>query len=185
MDIDMDIDKLRELIVYITSEGADDPRLGAIKMNKILYYSDFYAYRALGQSITGATYQHLEEGPAPKELLAARESLIEDGSIRLERVQYYNRVQDRVFAQRDARLDRFSQEEIDKVNEVIVGLRPYNASEVTEMSHKEIGWRVTELGETIPYNTAWLSAQPLTDDQVSLGKKIAEWHGYAKSSVPD
>ena len=76
-------EKLRELILYIAHKSKSDPRFGAVKLNKLLYYADFTAYRLLGKSITGAEYQHLSEGPAPRRGLPARERLRRDKSIDL------------------------------------------------------------------------------------------------------
>jgi len=61
-------EKLAELILYVCHKSEADERFGATKLNKILFYSDFAAYRQLGQPITGADYQNLEEGPAPRKL---------------------------------------------------------------------------------------------------------------------
>ena len=66
--------KFRELVLYIAEQSEGDPRFGAVKLNKILYYSDFEAFRVLGESITGATYRKLSEGPAPLQMLETKES---------------------------------------------------------------------------------------------------------------
>ena len=75
------LEKIKEAILYVSKLSKGDPRFGAIKLNKILYYADFRAYRELGNSISNATYQHLNEGPAPRELLPAIEELIK-GKVR-------------------------------------------------------------------------------------------------------
>ena len=49
--------KLCELIIYIAEHSKDDTSFGAVKLNKLLYYSDFSAYRQLRNSITDAEYQ--------------------------------------------------------------------------------------------------------------------------------
>jgi hypothetical protein len=41
-------EKFREPVVYIASKFGDDPPLGDVKLNKILYFSDFLAYNLLG-----------------------------------------------------------------------------------------------------------------------------------------
>ena len=64
-----DEQKLRELILLIARSSERDEHFGATKLNKILFYSDFWAYRKLGRSITGEVYRKLEHGPAPKRLL--------------------------------------------------------------------------------------------------------------------
>ena len=59
--------RFKELIVLISELCAKDPTYGSVKLNKILYFADFMAYRVLGKPITGATYFKLQEGPAPRE----------------------------------------------------------------------------------------------------------------------
>jgi len=171
-----DTAKFREAIVYIADKCREDRKFGAVKLNKILYYSDFRAYRTLRQSITGSVYQHLREGPAPRGLVEIRQSLIGDGSIELQRRMYFNRVQHSITAIRDPDISVFRQEELDIIDEVIEDLWNMNGSEVSELSHQEIGWQVTEESETIPLRTAWISAQPLSPEQIDLGKEVADRH---------
>ncbi len=175
-----DMTKFREAVVYIADKCREDRKFGAVKLNKILYYSDFRAYRSLRQSITGAEYQHLREGPAPRELLEVRESLIEDGSIELQQRMYYNREQHSITATREPDLTVFCQDELDIIDEVIEDLRDMNGSEVSELSHQEIGWQVTKESETIPFRTAWISAQPLSPEQIDLGKEVAGRHEFVE-----
>ena len=172
-----DTTKFREAIVHIANRCSEDKKFGAVKINKILYYSDFYAYRALGRSITGAEYQHLSEGPAPRELLEVRAELIKDGSIELQKRPYLNSIQHRIVAMREADAGAFNDDELAIIDEVIESLWDMNGSQVSDMSHNEIGWQVTDEYETIPYRTAWLSPQPLTPEQIEQGKEVAKRNG--------
>ena len=86
-------DKFRELLVYIATRSTDDPTFGSVKLNKVLYYSDFASYRLLGKPITGATYQKLREGPAPRELLECRSDLIASGTATIQLRPYFTRMQ--------------------------------------------------------------------------------------------
>jgi len=63
-----DRSRFKEVLLYIAQSSENDPRFGATKLNKILYFSDFKAFATLGDFITGATYQRLDRGPAPHEL---------------------------------------------------------------------------------------------------------------------
>lgn len=170
--------KFRELLLYIAAKSADDPRFGAVKLNKILYYSDFAAYRQLGHSITEDTYQHLAEGPAPVHLLTAREELIVEGSARLEERSYFNRPQVRLAAERPADASVFSGKEIAIVDEVIAALAEFNGRQVSDLSHLEFGVKTTALNEVIPYYTAWIGSEPLTPEQVQTGFEVAARHGF-------
>ena len=71
-EFQFDQDRFVELMAFIARGSIADPTFGAVKLNKILYYADFSAYRMFGQPLTGATYFKLQEGPAPREMLQAR-----------------------------------------------------------------------------------------------------------------
>ncbi len=169
--------KFRELILYIAEKSHGDRRFGAIKLNKILYYADFAAYRRLGAPITGDEYQHLSEGPAPRHLLEHRDYLIEDGSAELRFVPYANCVQQRLVPMRKPDVGLFHPDELAIVDEVIEDLRPLNARQLSDQSHEELGYRLTQDGETIPYRTAWLGCEPLTMEQIVKGWQLAREHG--------
>ena len=172
-------DKFRELVVYVAERSADDPRFGAVKLNKILYYSDFGAYRLLGHSISGDDYQNLTEGPAPKHLLGARNSLLADNSVTMEAQPYFNKQQIRLKANRRPKEGVLSASETNIVDQVIDALWEYNGKQVTDLSHDEFGWKMTELNENISYFTAWVSADPLTAEQIDKAFEVAERHGLA------
>src|SRR6266849_3234100 len=81
-----DEEKLAELILYISQKCATDPKFGAIKLNKILYLSDFLSFGNWGEPITGVEYQHLRKGPAPRRLIPVREALQKDGKLLVQSV---------------------------------------------------------------------------------------------------
>jgi len=176
----MDEHKFGELVLYIARKSEADARFGNTKLNKILYYSDFAAYRKLGEPISGDTYQNLPNGPAPKHLLPVFHTLEADGAIEHERRAVGPYVQKRVVAKRDPDESVLSFEERQIVDEVVEALWLKSAAEVTEMSHQEFGWRATEESEEIPYYTAWVgsAAEPLTDEQIRVGQQVAERHGF-------
>ena len=171
-----DLARLKEAILYISRECAGDEKFGAVKLNKILYYADFRAYREFGQSITEATYQHLPEGPAPKELLQARQELVNEGRLEIEPHQVFSFVQLRPVAKDDSNTEVFANPVQDTkiLDEAIEFLAPYWGYQVSEMSHQEWGYRLTQEGEEIPYRTAWLSSEAGTQDQLEAVRRFAE-----------
>jgi len=68
--------KMKELILYLTAKSEGDLRFSPDKLNKLLFHCDFTAYRQLGRSITGYSYQKLQSGPAPKAAHRATESSV-------------------------------------------------------------------------------------------------------------
>ena len=171
--------KFRELVLYISEKSAEDPRFGAVKLNKILYYSDFESYRRLGKSITGATYRKLSEGPAPVEMLPQRQVLLDSGHIAMEHRPYFAGVQQRVVPQREAKTEMFAFEELAVVDETIDALWHMTAREASDLSHRELGWLAAAHGEAIPYDTAWLSPEPVPQEVEEYASTVAEKHGGA------
>lgn len=157
--------KFKELVLYVASKSQKDPTVGAIKLNKILYYSDFIAYKRLGRPITGAGYQKLMEGPAPRQMVPIRRMMVDSGRIRLEERPYFNGMIQRIVpTPRVLTPKLLSAEEIAIVDEVISALVGKTAREVSDLSHRELGWVLAKPGETIPYETAWLSSEPLPQE---------------------
>ncbi|MGA9113833.1 MAG: Panacea domain-containing protein [Candidatus Dormiibacterota bacterium] len=173
----MDWQKFKELVLYISRRSEADPRFGAVKLNKILYYADFAAHRRLGHAITEATYQHLDEGPAPREMLVAQREMMAAGDLIIESRPYYNRTQRRAKALRDPRAGILSAAELEIVNEVIEDLFLLDAQQVADRSHQEFGYRATGPREDIPYRTAWIGSAPLTAEQIEVGFEVARRNG--------
>ena len=173
-------EKLRELIPYIAHKSISDPRCGAVKLNKLLYYADFTAYRRIGKSITGAEYQHLQEGPAPRRGLPAQERLKRDGAIEMKyEPSLVGEPLHRIVPKRRP-YPIFSKQEKDLINSLIKEFWKLTGTELSDRSHKEFGWRLTRMGETIHYRTTWLSSSPLTEEQIKMGQQIAAKHGSAR-----
>ena len=149
------LEKLKESILYIAEQCKDDQEFGATKLNKILFLSDFLAYGAYGQPITGSTYFHLEKGPAPKEMKQAQEELFAEGRAELEERPYFNTIQKRIVPSRGSNTSIFSQKELGLVHDVIVSLRGIGGRKISDWTHNFIPWILTRDREDIPYNTTF------------------------------
>lgn len=170
--------KFSELLLYVAERSEDDVRFGATKLNKILYFSDFLAYGMWGESITGATYRRLPRGPAPREILSVREQLIDAGKAILKESQYFNYPQHRLVAVKETDRSLFNGAELALVDQVIAALKDRNASEVSELSHCEIGWELVDDYEDIPYSTVFLSSDPPTTADQSRALALAGEYGW-------
>jgi len=173
-----DIDKLKELMLYVAEKSLEDPRFGATKLNKILFYSDFMAYGLHGEPITGATYQKLDRGPAPRQLLPVQEELITDGHARIDQRSYFNLVQKRLVPLRSADISGFSPEQIALVDRVIDVLKGHGGLQVSELSHAEAGWQIAEDRGDIPYESVFLSTEPLASSEIRRIQETAQQHGW-------
>ncbi len=159
-----DEEKLAELILYVAEKIQSDRTAGATKLNKYLYFADFSAVRKLGHPITGAEYQRLRHGPAPRRLPPVRDRLVRNGEARRERrPDGLGYVHDDLIPERQPRTELFAAEELRVVDEVIETLREMSATQVSELSHREAGWQLVDEGETIPYELAFVLAPDQAD----------------------
>ncbi|HLL26340.1 MAG TPA: Panacea domain-containing protein [Xanthobacteraceae bacterium] len=169
------LQRFRELIIYVAKQSRDDPWFGAVKLNKILYRSDFLAFERFGVPLTGLRYFRLKAGPAPRAMIPVRRELEAEGAIQIEHKPLGPRDQHRIIPLREPVLEHFTQDEIHLVDEVIRELRPMNATEASNASH-DIRWRVLNDRDDLPYEFAFLSDEPVTDDDVKRTKELArEW----------
>jgi hypothetical protein len=175
-----DEDKFAELVLYVAKKLEGDPFGGAQKLNKALAFSEFTHYRMHGRPITGAAYFKLKRGPAPRRLLPVRDRLIGAGRAELRSEWVIGYRQDRLVALDDPNLEKFSDEELDIVDQVLKALDGKTGQEVSDLSHDDMGWIVVDLEETIPYEMAFLASareMVVTDEMRRHAEELAKQLG--------
>ena len=166
-------------MLYIAGKCSRDPNFGAVKLNKILYFSDFMSYARTGQPITGAEYVKQKNGPVPKRLVPVREGLEAKKEAAIQkRKSLSGYEQHRLVALREPKLSHFSAEEITFVDRVIETLEARNASEVSEISHNRI-WRVASMGQPIPYEAVFVSDEDASPDDIKRAQVLIKEHKWA------
>ena len=170
--ISANTEKLQELILHVCLSSEGDERFGSIKLNKILFYGDFAAYLLLGNSISGQEYQKLPRGPAPRLMLPVLEDMQEKDLIFLAKRDYYGRSQKRPLALRPPNLSLFRSDEIALVDRLIRECWHMDGNEISEQSHKFLGWKLGEEKETIPYGMALLEKRELTDREIAWANEL-------------
>jgi len=167
--------KFRELILFVARESETDGKCGATKLNKILFYADFQAYRKLGASISGQRYQKLERGPAPRRAVPMISEMEKEGLCAWEDREYFGLSLRKLIPRRDPDLSVFAQEEVDIARGVIRELWDLNATEVSDLSHGFVGWQAAGLGEEIPYETAFVGEpRPLAPDELAWAHEVIQ-----------
>lgn len=169
-------EKFKELIVYIAHRLGPEAALGRVKLAKLLMHSDFIAFRRLGHSITGATYEKWEHGHLPHELLMAQRDLEAVGDLEIESVSYYGKSLKHITARRDPNLAGFSEDEIAIIEGAIRLYGHESATYLSHLAHQEPGWMLSEDHAVIPYETSLISTQAPSDTDVEYFRRL---HGLA------
>src|SRR6267142_5186231 len=155
--------RLKELILYIAQRCESDPTFNSTKLNKILFWSDFGCYIQHGSPVTGVAYMRLPKGPGPKHLLPVRQEMVDDGEIIIRKIQKIDWTANKVIPLREPNLDLFTPQQISLVEQIIQECWGKTADEVSEASHG-IAWRVVGDKDLIPYELAFLSDEPPTEE---------------------
>jgi uncharacterized phage-associated protein len=172
--VDFDSRKFKELILYLADQSGEDPGFAMTKLNKLLYFCDFEAYRRTGRSITGARYQKLEWGPAAREFLPLHEELLREERARIER-RRRGPYEQTVTVSTGAQTEHFSEEEFAVISSVLTRLRPFDATGVSELSHDESpGWNAADEFEVIPYETARISTERPPEKAFAFFRRLHE-----------
>jgi hypothetical protein len=148
--------KFLNLMLYVAHRLMDDPAGGATKFNKTLYYAEFGHVRRHGRPITGAVYQRLPWGPAPRRLRPLRDQLISEGRAELREETFMNQTQHRLVPLVEPDLAGFSAEELGSIDRAVAALHGRTGTATSTMSHDEVGWQMVAEREEIPYETAYL-----------------------------
>jgi hypothetical protein len=158
---------MRELVLYIAQRAGNDPTFGRVKLAKLLYYSDCEAFRRLGTAITGADYQKLPHGPAARQYVPVFLEMQADGVAHEQKTGLGYKV----IADAEPDITVFSQEEIAIVDEIVDKYQGWTAERISRESHKEIGWRVAELGAVIPYS-AYLLEPAVAPEHIKRAQEL-------------
>lgn len=155
-----------DLILYIATKLKSNNSFGSIMLNKILYYADNIHYLKYGRAISSFQYVKQERGPtpAPSEFLPLRQKLIREGKLREEVTDKYIQTRKRLVPLKQCTTTFFSSEELAVIDSVIDDLKDKSAVELSDLSHCELGWLLTKIGEQIPYHAYLVSVPDLSEN---------------------
>jgi hypothetical protein len=155
MDKHINWDKFKALVHYICHKAEDSSVLGAIKLNKVLWYSDTIHYMVNGVSITGESYIKRQHGPVPRHVVKAIDELVSEQKIARGRVDYFGFVKTEFVAIKDASVNHFSAEEIRVIDESFEHVcLNHTARSISEETHGVV-WDLAMIGEEMPYSTVF------------------------------
>ena len=150
------LDKFKEIFLYILSKVGAKPNVGETVIYKLLYFIDFDYYEKYEEQLIGATYIKNHFGPTPVEFKKLVETMVKDNDLEVVKSKYFKHEQKKYLAVREPDLSKLvSARELEHINEVINRLSDKNASELSEYSHQDVPWIVTEDGKPIDYESVF------------------------------
>ena len=172
------VEKTKQLLLYIANKMEDNPHYGSIILNKTLYYIDHIHYLKTGNKITNFNYINQERGhtPLPSQFVPQREKMIKEGLVELIEVERFGKIQKRLKAIAKADASVFTEEELETIDKVIVDITPYTATDISNETHKELSWLLSETKEELPPFTFLLTKEDLCEDEINWATTRAYEH---------
>ena len=146
----IDIEKIENIISYIASKVKN---LTITSLNKYLWFIDILSFNKRGIAITGLTYQHQKFGPTIIGKKYDEISLLDDKYTR-EDIETENGNTTKIKSNGNYNLDRISDTEKEIIDTIIKILKNKTVTDISELSHKEEGWKKTKKLEMISFEYA-------------------------------
>lgn len=156
----LQLNKFKNVLLYILEKCAGKPNVGETVLYKLLYFSDFNYYELYEEHLTGATYRKLPYGPVPQKLDAIIVQMIEKSQLQKVKTEYHGYPQIRYLPLEKADLTELLASEKDVIDKVIEQMSDWSATAISDYSHKDLPWKVTEDGKEINYNLAFYRDLP-------------------------
>ena len=130
------IDRLKNILLFFISKGNG---VFFTKMNKLLFYADFMAYRVTGKSVSGLAYKAIAHGPVP---------------VRWDRIySFFDEIDQEIVQFSDGRegtklvsklspdMAEFSDDELKILEYVSQRFKNETPTQISETSHQEEAWK--------------------------------------------
>ncbi len=169
--------RLAEMVLFISEKSRLDDGFSKTKLNKILYFSDFYSYIRLGRPVTGTEYMKLDHGPVPRQIMPVIDDLEFKKALAMKHEIYFGYPREVPTALREPNLSSFDGEQVAIVEQIIRHFWGSNATEVSNLSHGR-AWRAAGDRESIPYEAAYISDEPVSQRDRELEKELSAAHGW-------
>ena len=130
------IDKLKNILLYFIEKSGG---VFFTKMNKLLFYADFVAYRQTGKGITGLAYKAIQHGPVP---------------VRWDRIySFYDEINQEIVQFSDGwagtklvsklspDMTEFDEDELKVLEFVCERFKSETPTQISETSHQEEVWK--------------------------------------------
>ena len=154
------VEKFKEVLLYILNKVGSKPNIGETVIEKLLYFIDFDYYEKYEEQLIGATYQKNIYGPTPIEFGKIVHEMIEKKEITKSATRYFTHPQTKYLPLIKPDLSKLNGNEIEVINDVLNRLSDKNATEISEYSHNDVPCLTTENQEIIEYESVFYRTPP-------------------------
>ncbi|MCX6807636.1 MAG: DUF4065 domain-containing protein [Patescibacteria group bacterium] len=150
------LEKFREVLLYILSRIGSRPNVGETVIYKLLYFIDFDFYEKFEEQLIGATYIKNHYGPTPIEFKIVVERMLKNKEIIKVNNKFFNYPQRKYLPMREPDLTKLKDaRELHHIDEVLARLGDKNATELSAYSHEDVPWIIAKKNGTLEYESVF------------------------------
>lgn len=171
----------KALVHHVIARVEDPSQLGAVKLNKCVWFIDGQSYLRTGQTLTGARYVKMPQGPVPKAMLPVLRDLQDDGAIAVETVDYYGRPKRQYRLLKAPSEDAFEHDVLEYVHQITdIIAKQHTATSISDLTHGA-AWKLAGDGEDLPFHAVLADdLQEVTEADIAWAKE--RMAGYDKAA---
>ena len=158
---DFDIEKFKQFLQYVIHKTSNISNVGKTVLYKILYFTDFNYYELFEEKLSGETYLKYPYGPAPCDFDEIIDKLKTEGLIK-ENLATYIYPQKKFTSTMEPNTSKFTKEELEFIDKSIDNYSSFNATKISEHSHKDIPYIVAEDFEELDYELVFYRGPELS-----------------------
>lgn len=141
--------KIKDLITHYI-EKSESIFNDKLKINKMLFFTDFIHYKNYGESITGLSYRAIKYGPVPAYYDSIYTYLENEQIIVSSFLKLPNGAVSEVFiSNKTTDIQIFTKEEVETLNTVVSRFAKMPTWDMVELSHKEKAWKELETSKQL------------------------------------
>lgn len=168
------VDKFKEVFLYILKKAGGKPNVGMTVLYKILYFIDFDYYEKYEEQLMGLVYKKNHYGPTPALFDTVIADMIKENKIEAVKSKYYQHEQMKYFINPkiEPKLNILTGQELEHIDWELKRLSDQSAVYLSNLSHKDVPWISAEIGkpldyEAVFYRTADTSVREYSSDERS------------------
>lgn len=149
------IDKFKEVFLYVLSKVGAKPNIGEGVLCKLMYFIDFDFYEKFEKQLMGAIYIKNHHGPTPAGFVQIVDGMEKNGEIARVVKKHYQYQQKKYIPLKSPDLSKITAEEKEHIDWVLARLSDKNATEMEQYSHRDVPWISADDQTAIDYETVF------------------------------
>lgn len=156
------LQKFKQVLLYVLGKTAGKPNIGMTALYKLLYFIDFDYFEKYEEQLMGLTYIKNHHGPTPREFSAVVAAMKSKGEVEELRSKYFKYDQKKFLPLKTPDLSLLSAQELEMVDDVLARYGDKTATELSALSHEDTPWAVAKEKEDLHYDLVFYRSDKLS-----------------------